>query len=316
VSKTTLAYIFLLFLLGFFFHLKGKKTSSYGDFFSVLPHQALQKQSFKIDMVFFIASNFGFHGYVNVLIQGIFYIELLPEVLNNLNFYSSSFSLHIQTWLYHQHYWQYTLFIFAFLIYDFSAYLAHLTLHKSKYLWEFHKVHHYGEQLTYLSGARIHPIDAFITSYIPKFTVALFLSTIQPINSTIFDAPYAIFPRESFILFALVIALPELLNKFNHTHYPIRFGKYLDGLIVSPAFHTIHHSKKIIGNNFGATFAIWDVIFKTARLPGDVIDLKNHPIGVEELGDEYFGSFFEALFKPFKNIFSLAKEDLAKLIGF
>ncbi len=187
--------------------------------------------------------------------------------------------------------------------------------HKSKYLWEFHKVHHYGEQLTYLSGSRMHPIDAFITSYVPKIIVALFISLLQPINSSVFDAPYNLFPRDSFILFALIIAIPELLNKFNHTHYPISFGKFLDRIFVSPAFHTIHHSQKIIGNNFGATLSIWDSIFQTSKLPAEVKDLKNHPVGVYELGDNYFSSFTDALLKPFRNIFQLAKYDTTKIVS-
>jgi sterol desaturase/sphingolipid hydroxylase (fatty acid hydroxylase superfamily) len=316
IAKITIVYIFLFLMYGWYFYsTESIKIERYGYFKSLIPPDALSKKSFKIDILFFFTANVGLFSYVIGLLQGLVYLEFLPIVLSEFNLYSTHLSVMTQHWLSNQKYGQYILFFIAFLIYDFSAYSAHLMTHKSKYLWEFHKVHHYGEQLTYLSGSRMHPIDAFITSYIPKIMVALFISLLQPINGSVFNAPYNLFPKDSFILFALVIATPELLNKFNHTHYPISFGKFLDRIFVSPAFHTIHHSQKIMGNNFGATLAIWDTIFRTSKLPTEVKDLKNHPVGVYELGDNYFSSFADALFKPFRNVFQLAKYDLTKIVS-
>lgn len=42
---------------------------------------------------------------------------------------------------------------------DLMFYLHHLALHKRRFLWEFHKVHHSAEVLTPLTDYRAHPLE-------------------------------------------------------------------------------------------------------------------------------------------------------------
>ena len=52
-------------------------------------------------------------------------------------------------------------------------------------------------------------------------------------------------------------------SNLRHSHIGIRYWKWLEYFLISPAQHQVHHSISINHHdkNFGAAFAIWDWIF-------------------------------------------------------
>ena len=49
-----------------------------------------------------------------------------------------------------------------FIVDDFSKFLVHMLMHKIKFLWCFHKIHHSAEVLTPMTVFRTHPIEGVI----------------------------------------------------------------------------------------------------------------------------------------------------------
>lgn len=128
---------------------------------------------------------------------------------------------------------------------DFTAYWIHRWQHSSRFLWAFHGVHHSQEQLTFATSTRSHPIDNFMTNTL-AFIPLMLLG--QPVRAWL-----------------PVYYIMEFLIAIEHSGIPWRFG-FLYGFIVSPAFHSFHHSirQEHHDRNFGRILSVWDYLFGTA----------------------------------------------------
>ena len=129
------------------------------------------------------------------------------------------------------------------LIPDFLAYWFHRFEH-TRIWWRFHQVHHSQEQLTFLTGSRHHPFEWILEDGITFILVALGAPTITWL------------PYRLFITFHSASV---------HAQLNWRLGP-LGYLLVSPVFHSVHHSTDpaCFNRNFGGMFACWDHLFGTA----------------------------------------------------
>ena len=158
-----------------------------------------------------------------------------------------------------------SLYIFTlimFLGYDISYYWYHSLQHRVGWMWELHKVHHSAEVLVGVTKDRVHPLDhlmnhawdAMITG--PLFALSLFF-----ISN----------PIEVAILGVNVYTLRNILmmDFVRHTHYKMSFGRWLNGLVICPHYHQLHHSTnpKHWDKNFGLMLAVWDRMFGTFYVP-------------------------------------------------
>lgn len=134
-------------------------------------------------------------------------------------------------------------FIFTFVLVDFTYYWVHRLSHKSSFFWSMHSVHHSSREF--------------------NFSTALRLSWIYPYINWLFYFPLVIFgvPLE-FILISHVANL--WFQFFIHTQIIDKLG-ILDHLFNTPSNHRVHHSSegKYIDKNFGGVFMIWDKLFGT-----------------------------------------------------
>jgi hypothetical protein len=66
----------------------------------------------------------------------------------------------------------------------------------------------------------------------------------------------------------LAFVVLRTITILSHYHRPISFG-FLDGWLVTPASHAIHHSRDPAHHdrNFGITLGIWDRLFSTYHHP-------------------------------------------------
>jgi len=132
---------------------------------------------------------------------------------------------------------------------DLVAYGQHYLLHRVDWLWRIHRTHHSDNDYDFTTGVRFHPLEAIITGAIGFAAV------------TALGAPPA---------FVFIATLLETFNGFLE-HSNIRMPRTLDRLLrvtlVTPAMHSIHHSKAggDSQTNFGSIFPWWDRLFGTYR---------------------------------------------------
>jgi sterol desaturase/sphingolipid hydroxylase (fatty acid hydroxylase superfamily) len=149
---------------------------------------------------------------------------------------------------------------------DGANWLAHYADHKLGFLWRFHALHHSQEELSVLTSFRAHPLmhtTGFILAAIP---VVVLMPT-RPI------AP-------------VVITIYVCLGTLQHANLRWTFGP-AGRVLVSPAYHRLHHATDIQRLNLGVVLTIWDVLAGRAAFParGGAVGrtgLDGRPVPVEQ----------------------------------
>jgi sterol desaturase/sphingolipid hydroxylase (fatty acid hydroxylase superfamily) len=134
--------------------------------------------------------------------------------------------------------------IVYWIIFDFLNYWTHRLQHAIRPLWAFHSVHHTQTRLTFLSANRIHVVDQLsmgVLMIVPAFLLGI--------------------PQG---LWLPLLFLQIFSETFQHARLNWSFGP-MHGVIVSPAFHAIHHSTdaREYSGNYGRVLSIWDALFGT-----------------------------------------------------
>lgn len=138
--------------------------------------------------------------------------------------------------------------IIAILVLDFtSQYLVHFLLHKVRWMWRLHIVHHTDKHVDVTTGTRHHPLDFLIRE---SFALGVVILMGMPI---------------SFYFLYRMITIP--FTYFNHANIslPLWLDKGLSLLFVSPNMHKFHHHFELpwTDSNYGNVLSIWDRIFGT-----------------------------------------------------
>lgn len=154
-----------------------------------------------------------------------------------------------------------TLFIFLFTVFhfawdDFLRFYHHKLMHRFDFLWKFHVTHHSAKILTPVTLFRTHPLESALATIRNSLSVGvstglfvfIFGSTLNLV--TIFGINIFSF------LFNLLGA------NLRHSHIPIAFPTWIEGLFISPKQHQIHHSikRQHHDKNYGVSLALWDRI--------------------------------------------------------
>jgi sterol desaturase/sphingolipid hydroxylase (fatty acid hydroxylase superfamily) len=151
---------------------------------------------------------------------------------------------------------------------DFANWLAHYADHRLDLLWRFHALHHSQEELSVLTSFRAHPLmhtTGFLLAAIP---VAILMPT------------RAIAP--------VVITVYVCIGTLQHANLRWTFGP-VGRLVVSPAYHRLHHDPDTQDANLGVVFTFWDMLAGRAKFParGDAVGrtgLDGRPVPVEQDG--------------------------------
>jgi sterol desaturase/sphingolipid hydroxylase (fatty acid hydroxylase superfamily) len=151
--------------------------------------------------------------------------------------------------------------ITAIFIVDFIIYWIHRAQHRYTALWRTHAWHHSIEQMYWFAGFRTSFLHSFIYN-IPQVVIPVTLFRLSPAEAGI----------------GYSIAL--LIQFWEHTNLNVKVGP-LAWLIITPAYHRIHHSATAQrGKNLGTTFSLWDRMFGTYVDPNTVPD--SFPLGLGE----------------------------------
>jgi sterol desaturase/sphingolipid hydroxylase (fatty acid hydroxylase superfamily) len=151
---------------------------------------------------------------------------------------------------------------------DAANWLAHYADHRLDPLWRFHALHHSQEELSVLTSFRAHPL---------MHTTGFILATI-PVVALMPGRPIA----------PVLITIYVCIGTLQHANIRWTFGP-LGRVIVSPAYHRLHHAPDTQDTNLGVVLTIWDVLAGRARFPSRAgavgrTGLDGRPVPVEQDG--------------------------------
>ena len=129
---------------------------------------------------------------------------------------------------------------------DAANWLAHFADHRLGFLWRFHALHHSQEELSVLTSFRAHPL---------MHTTGFVLATV-PVVALMPGRPIA----------PVLITIYVCIGTLQHANLRWTFGP-VGRVIVSPAYHRLHHAPDIQDVNLGVVLTIWDVLVGRARFP-------------------------------------------------
>jgi sterol desaturase/sphingolipid hydroxylase (fatty acid hydroxylase superfamily) len=173
--------------------------------------------------------------------------------------------------------------IIGVLALDFSSWLVHLVMHKSKLLWRFHLIHHSDNNVDVTTGLRHHPGDSLLRGIF--FMLLIFIS----------GAPmYSVMIYQTLVVIA---------TAFTHANIslPLWFDKAISYVLISPNMHKVHHHWKqpFTDSNYGAVFSIWDRLLGTFKK----LDTKEIRYGLDRYyPNEKDEDFVALLKKPFQKL--------------
>lgn len=170
-------------------------------------------------------------------------------------------------------------FLIMFVIADFIQWNIHRLLHRNKYLWEFHKVHHSVIEMGFAAHLRFHWMETVIYKSLQYIPLAMLGFGIQ----------------DFFIIHIIAVAIGHL----NHANLKLTYGP-LKYILNNPVMHLWHHAKDLpkgsYGVNYGLSLSIWDYIFKTAYIPNNNA---NEPLGFNDI-EKFPKNFIKQEVYPFK----------------
>jgi sterol desaturase/sphingolipid hydroxylase (fatty acid hydroxylase superfamily) len=149
---------------------------------------------------------------------------------------------------------------------DGANWLAHLADHRLGLLWRFHALHHSQEELSVLSSFRAHPL---------MHTTGFLLATV-PVVALMPNRPIA----------PLLITSYVCVGTLQHANLRWTFGP-VGRIVVSPAYHRLHHDRESQRVNLGVVLTIWDVLAGCAAFPArgaasGATGLAGRPVPVEQ----------------------------------
>jgi len=141
-------------------------------------------------------------------------------------------------------------FLLYLLLFDFVDYWIHRGQHGVQAWWQLHALHHSQRQMTMWSDNRNHLLDDLVRD---SLLVLLALGI-------------GVAPSQ----FVAIVAITQLSESLQHANLRWRWPGPLEGVLVSPSFHRLHHAigygheGRAHGVNFAVLFPVWDILFGTA----------------------------------------------------
>lgn len=160
-----------------------------------------------------------------------------------------------------------------------GQYWIHFLLHKYKWMWKFHMIHHSDSKVDVTTGTRHHPGD-----YMMREVFALVAIIIS-------GAPLAYY-----MVYRIVTIFFTYLTHANII-VPYWLDKTISLAFISPNMHKFHHhfERPWTNTNYGNIFSFWDRIFGTL-IYDDPIKIKYGLDVLDDTRDEDVGYQFKIPF--------------------
>jgi sterol desaturase/sphingolipid hydroxylase (fatty acid hydroxylase superfamily) len=263
--QSPLIYLFLVYVITFSIEQLAPKRLNY---------PVIGRKGFWTDLLYLVFIDFAIQAI------GLYAIATAVEFIV-LKLFSSA---GIQTPLFNLHdaLPPYLRFIVFFVVIDFLQWGAHFLLHRSNFLWQFHKIHHAQEQLGFASTRHFHFGEYLVLK--PAFWI-----------------PFALcgFKTADYVVWYIWVAY--MLTFLSHCNVKINWG-FLKYVFITPETHFWHHSRNIPGKygvNYASSLAVWDLLFGYFYNPKD----KEPVLGIPE--NDVPDTFLGQMAYPFKAIFRM-----------
>ena len=180
----------------------------------------------------------------------------------------------------------------VFLISDLVHYWLHRAFH-SRWLWEFHKVHHSATVMVPPTASRIHLVEKLCEMLAKGSCLALYAGAFHWLcGGTV--RPYTLFGVSY-----LVLVFNSLAANLRHTHVWLSFGPVIEHVFNSPAQHQIHHSRdpRHFNHNFGTNLSLWDWWFGTLYVTSSQPEPLSFGVGPRD--NERYSRLSVLILRPF-----------------
>jgi sterol desaturase/sphingolipid hydroxylase (fatty acid hydroxylase superfamily) len=150
---------------------------------------------------------------------------------------------------------------------DAADYAIHRAQHRFGWWWALHGLHHSQQDMTFWSDQRNHLLDDLIRDAL----------------LAVLALAIGVAPEQ----YVLLVVLTRVAQSAQHANWATDFGVLGRWLIVSPAFHRLHHAIGVghegprQGCNFGVIFPWWDRLFGSADF--------SYPAGETGIRDQLAG---------------------------
>lgn len=272
-----------------------------------------RKKSFSLDIQWYLYNITGINYVFEVLASILLFKTVIIECLGSIEKYSDLslfYNLRNSIVNFPRSIVVIIFFIFVVLTTEFFNYWYHRFMHSNSILWNFHKVHHQPNQLSILASFRFHPIDSVIATFANQLSLTISLILWAPIFvKSDYQNLERLISNEFFLVYLLYSSI-IFFHQFNHSNIYISYGIYFDKIFYSPSLHTIHHSKEIIGKNYGGLLSVWDYIFGTLYIPKNYQEFEkiSQNLGTSDATDEEYSNIFKAILQPFFDCFKKFRE--------
>ena len=128
---------------------------------------------------------------------------------------------------------------------EFAGWVLHYVKHRNGFLWKFHFQHHRDHHYNLWLTAHTHGLEVVVSGMI----LAMLLSLVG----------FSVLTIEIYLVYY------GFMKVLQHSAHDYSFG-ILDRILVTPGYHRLHHEVNS-ACNFGITWTLFDVIFRTVRWP-------------------------------------------------
>lgn len=171
----------------------------------------------------------------------------------------------------------------TFVLMDATAYALHRLSHAWSWLWRLHAVHHSDIELDATTTHRHHPLESLVAAFVNL-----------PVLLVLAPPPAAVF---AYSLLAVAVSTVSHGN----LRLPAALDKALRLVLVTPAFHRLHHSalRAQTDSNYATVFPLFDYLLRSASaVPDD--GGRQLRIGLETQRDAASQSLAAMLLAPFR----------------
>lgn len=159
--------------------------------------------------------------------------------------------------------------LIVFLAADLTMYWYHRLHHDRTGLWAIHALHHSAEEMSPITAFRHHPIYSVVGGLV----FAVSVGAVQGVAVVLILGSVDTATLAGTNLFAAILNLGTA--NLRHSHIRLRYPRWLEHVLISPAQHQVHHSVDPghYNRNYGEVLAVWDWLFGTLYItkPGEEI---------------------------------------------
>ena len=153
----------------------------------------------------------------------------------------------------------------GFVVLDVWTYFWHRANHRAPFLWRFHRMHHSDAGMDCTTAARFH-VGELAMSALLRFPLIVAMGL---------------------DLTTIVVYETVLLAVTQFHHADVNLGEWDRGLrwlIVTPAMHQVHHSRRAAetNSNYASVLSVWDRVGESFRRPETVEPIE---LGLAEFAD-------------------------------